>query len=139
MKTRPKTLLTAALSVGALALLLGAAAGSQTDPLVTMSYLNDVNAPAILSNGATVFDYREQRLVRRTYLPYRVIEDMMDVCAVFPQLGFEAYYQNEIFVFRPNANHTQTRITCSTDSPIPPRAPARDKSTSKPTETSSAA
>ena len=61
-----------------------------------------MNAPAILSNGATVFDYREQRLVRRTYLPYRVIEDMMDVCAVFPQLGFEAYYQNEIFVFRPN-------------------------------------
>ena len=42
MKTRPKLLLTAALSVGALALLLGAAAGSQTDPLVTMSYLNDV-------------------------------------------------------------------------------------------------
>lgn len=63
MKTRPKTLLTAALSVGALALLLGAAAGSQTDPLVTMSYLNDVNAPAILQQVESKLDSREQALV----------------------------------------------------------------------------
>ena len=48
MKTRRKTLLTTILSVGVLTLLLGAAAGSQTDPLVTMSYLNDINTPAIL-------------------------------------------------------------------------------------------
>ena len=63
MKTRPKILLTAALSVGALALLLGAAAGSQTDPLVTMSYLNDVNAPAILKQVESKLDSREQALV----------------------------------------------------------------------------
>ena len=63
MKTRPKLLLTAALSVGALALLLGAAAGSQTDPLVTMSYLNDVNAPAILKQVESKLDSREQALV----------------------------------------------------------------------------
>lgn len=61
-----------------------------------------MNAPAILSNGATVFDYRTNQLVRRTYLPDRVIQDMKDVCAKFPGLGFEAYYQNEIFVYNPN-------------------------------------
>ena len=61
-----------------------------------------LNAPVILSNGATVFDYQTNQLVRRTYLPDRVIEDMLDVCAHFPDLGFEAYYQNEIFVYNPN-------------------------------------
>lgn len=61
-----------------------------------------LNAPVILSNGATVFDYQTNRLVRRTYLPDRVLEDMQDVCTRFPELGFEAYYQNEIFVHNPN-------------------------------------
>ena len=63
MKNRPKTVLTAVLSLGALALLLGAAAGGQTDPLVTMSYLNDVNAPAILKQVESKLDSREQALV----------------------------------------------------------------------------
>ena len=61
-----------------------------------------LNAPAILSNGATVFDYQADRLVRRTYLPDRVIGDMQELCRVFPDLGFEAYYQNEIYVYNPN-------------------------------------
>ncbi len=61
-----------------------------------------LNAPAILSNGATVFDYQKQELVRRTYLPDRVLEDMEDLCRAFPELGFEAYYQNEIYVHNPN-------------------------------------
>ena len=63
MKTRRKTLLTTALSVGVLTLLLGAAAGSQTDPLVTLSYLTDVNTPAILKQVDAKLDSREQALV----------------------------------------------------------------------------
>lgn len=63
MKTRRKTLFTTVLSVGVLTLLLGAAAGSQTDPLVTMSYLNDVNTPAILKQVDAKLDSREQALV----------------------------------------------------------------------------
>lgn len=61
-----------------------------------------LNAPVVLSNGATVFDYQTNQLVRRTYLPDRVIDDMHDLCTKFPELGFEAYYQNEIFVYNPN-------------------------------------
>ncbi len=61
-----------------------------------------LNAPVILSNGATIFDYSTQQMVRRTYLPDHVIDDMLDVCAKFPELGFEAYYQNEIYVYNPN-------------------------------------
>lgn len=62
-----------------------------------------LNAPAILSNGATIFDYQADKLVRRTYLPDRVLQDMAQLCRVFPDLGFEAYYQNEIYVHNPNA------------------------------------
>ena len=61
-----------------------------------------LNAPAILSNGATVFDFQTDQLVRRTYLPYRVVQDLLDLCAELPELGFEAYYQNEIYVHNPN-------------------------------------
>ena len=63
MKTRRKAPLAVILTVGALALLLGAAAGSQTDPLVTMSYLNNVNTPAILQQVDAALDSREQALV----------------------------------------------------------------------------
>ena len=70
-------------------------------PQVTLEDI-PLNAPVILSNGATIFDYQTDQLVRRTYLPDRVLEDMLDVCAKFPELGFEAYYQNEIFVHNPN-------------------------------------
>lgn len=55
--------LTAVAVSGALSLLLGAAAGTQTDPLVTLSYLNDVNTPAILKEVDARLDTREQALV----------------------------------------------------------------------------
>lgn len=61
-----------------------------------------MNAPAILSNGATVYDFQAQCPVRRTYLPGDVMDDMKQLCARFPTLGFEAYYQNEIYVYNPN-------------------------------------
>ena len=70
-------------------------------PQVTLEDI-PLNAPVILSNGATIFDYQSEQMVRRTYLPDRIIEDMLDVCEKFPELGFEAYYQNEIFVHNPN-------------------------------------
>ena len=56
-------ILTAVAVSGALSLLLGAAAGTQTDPLVTLSYLNDVNTPAILKEVDARLDTREQALV----------------------------------------------------------------------------
>ena len=62
MKKSPKRTLTAVLSVAALALLLGAAAGGQTDPLVTRSYLDEVTTPAILAQVDTKLDSREEAL-----------------------------------------------------------------------------
>ncbi len=70
-------------------------------PQVTLEDI-PMNAPAILSNGATIYDYQTERMVRRTYLPDRIIADLLTVCAKFPELGFEAYHQNEIYVHNPN-------------------------------------
>ena len=70
-------------------------------PQVTLEDI-PLNAPVILSNGATIYDYQTEHMVRRTYLPDQILQDMLDVCAQFPSLGFEAYYQNEIYVHNPN-------------------------------------
>lgn len=61
-----------------------------------------LNAPVILSNGAAIYDYQTGRLVRHSRLPDRVLEDLLDLCEVFPEMGFEGYHDEEIFVHNPN-------------------------------------
>lgn len=61
-----------------------------------------LNAPVILSNGATIFDYETGKTVLRTYLPDEALRDMEQVCEKFPDLGFEAYHEDEIYVYKPN-------------------------------------
>lgn len=46
-------------------LLLGAAQGSQTDPLVTLSYLNSVTTPAVLKQVDIKLDAREKALTEK--------------------------------------------------------------------------
>ena len=65
MKNRNKRILTALLAVGAAGGFLGASQGSQTDPLVTMSYINQVTTPKILSEVDVKLGLREQALVDR--------------------------------------------------------------------------
>ena len=64
-KSRTRRILAAVLAVGAVAVFLGASQGTQTDPLVTMSYINEVTAPQILSDVDDRLDQREQALVDR--------------------------------------------------------------------------
>ena len=64
-KSRTRRILAAVLAVGAAAVFLGASQGTQTDPLVTMSYINEVTAPQILSDVDARLDQREQALVDR--------------------------------------------------------------------------
>lgn len=63
MKKRMTSLLAAAASGGLLVLLAGAAAGGESDPLISMSYLTDVNTPAILRQVDEKLESREQALV----------------------------------------------------------------------------
>lgn len=60
------------------------------------------NAPVVLSNGAAIYDYDTDRYLERTYLDEGVRERMEALCRLFPDLAFEAYYEEEIFAHNPN-------------------------------------
>ncbi len=61
-----------------------------------------VNAPVILSNGASIYDFAREESLWLQVLPPQAPEHLAQVCADLPQVGFEAYHQDEVFVFRPN-------------------------------------
>lgn len=61
-----------------------------------------VNAPVILSNGASVYDFETKTMTTETNLPPTAKEDMIALCTQFPTLGFEAYHASQIFAYRPN-------------------------------------
>lgn len=78
MKNRSKRILTVLLAVGAAGVFLGASQGSQTDPLVTMSYINQVTTPKILSEVDVKLSLREQALVDRLNAAITQYEKDMD-------------------------------------------------------------
>lgn len=60
------------------------------------------NAPVILSNGAAIYDYEADRYLVRTTLPEDMTARMVELCRQFPELGFEAYHEEDIYVHNPN-------------------------------------
>ena len=61
-----------------------------------------INAPVVLSNGSALYDFREDRMVYETFLPQRVREDLQQVARAIPEIGFEAYNHDDIYVYQPN-------------------------------------
>lgn len=61
-----------------------------------------VNAPCILSNGATIYDFQENRMLKEQCLPQTAQEDLIQLCKEMPSLGFEAYFEEKIFAYQPN-------------------------------------
>lgn len=61
-----------------------------------------INAPVILSNGSALFDFRAGRMVYETYLPIRARDDLRQVAAAIPSIGFEAYHNDDIYTYQPN-------------------------------------
>ena len=61
-----------------------------------------INAPAVLSNGSLLYDFKENTTVFQTFLPDCVREDFNSVCEMFPGIGFEAYHGEDIYAYRPN-------------------------------------
>ena len=61
------------------------------------------NAPVILSNGSALYDFRDGRMVYETFLPDRAREDLQQVARAIPEIGFEAYHHDDIYVYQPNA------------------------------------
>lgn len=62
----------------------------------------EFNAPVVLSNGAAIYDYENQRYIERTLLDDAVPGLMAELCETFPELGFEAYHGEDIYVHNPN-------------------------------------
>ena len=70
-----------------------------------------VNAPVILSNGASIYDFATEESLWLKHLPPLAPRHLAQVCRAFPQVGFEAYHQDEVFTFRANevTRHHLTR------------------------------
>ncbi len=65
-------------------------------------HLVPLNAPAVLSNGSVLYDFQTDELLLQTFLDGEARQDFQAICAAFPQVGFEAYHGEDIYVFRPN-------------------------------------
>ena len=66
-----------------------------------------VNAPVILANGAVIHDFSSGETLWKRTLPETVAGHLEEVCARFPQVGFEAYHQEadgeeRVYTFRAN-------------------------------------
>lgn len=62
----------------------------------------EFNAPVVLSNGAAIYDYAAGRYVVRSRLHPDTPQRMEELCARFPELAFEAYHGEDIYVHNPN-------------------------------------
>ena len=65
-------------------------------------HLAPINAPVILSNGSAIYDFQQDRFLVQTYLDPRAPQDMAALAADIPEIGFEAYHGEEIFVYQAN-------------------------------------
>lgn len=80
-----------------------------------------INAPVVLSNGACLYDFQADRVVRETFLPRRAARDLQEVARRFPEIGFEAYHQDEIYAYQPNEvtfHHLRRAQAAYTERPI---------------------
>jgi len=65
--------------------------------------LAPMNAPAVLSNGSALYDFGESRMICQTFLREQAPLDFTRLAEAFPEIGFEAYFGEEIYVYQPNA------------------------------------
>ncbi len=60
------------------------------------------NAPVILSNGASTYDFVQDKMLQELCLPGTAREDLEILCQEMPTLAVEIYHDGKIFAFRPN-------------------------------------
>ncbi len=61
-----------------------------------------MNAPAVLSNGAIIYDFVAGRELYHAWLPERVRDHARQIAATFPDVGFETHVGDLIYTYRPN-------------------------------------
>ena len=65
-------------------------------PLIPM------NAPAVLSNGAAIYDFQADRMLEQTLLPDSAPGDLAALMEEYPTVSLETYHGEDIYVCRPN-------------------------------------
>lgn len=79
------------------------------------------NAPVILSGGAQLYDFSKNEYVYETFLPPRVKGDLLELAQAVPEIGFEAYWGDDIYAYQPNAvtlRHIKRAGVSFTECPI---------------------
>ncbi|MGE4277667.1 MAG: HAD-IIB family hydrolase [Lawsonibacter sp.] len=66
-------------------------------------HLVPINAPVVLSNGSALYDFQTDQMLEQTYLSPMAPQDMRSVLEFFPTLALEAYYGEDVYVYRPSA------------------------------------
>jgi len=61
-----------------------------------------LNAPVILSNGSSIYDYAQEKYLHLSVLDGQAPAHMAEVMAALPELGFESYHNGAISVHNPN-------------------------------------
>ena len=61
-----------------------------------------MNAPAVLANGAVVYDFEQGRELSHAYLPNGIVGHAQELARVMPELGFETHLGEIIYTYRPN-------------------------------------
>jgi len=61
-----------------------------------------INAPVVLSNGAIIYDFEKETNLYTSLLPERVRPDCAEIASAVPEIGFEAYNGDDIYVHNPN-------------------------------------
>lgn len=61
-----------------------------------------LDAPVVLSNGCTLYDFHTDQVLFQSFLPESAREDLGEVCNALPQLAMEAYHGEDIYTQRPN-------------------------------------
>ena len=61
-----------------------------------------LNAPAVLSNGAAIYDFQRDRVVEQTLLDECAPQDLGKLLEEFPSMSIEAYHGEEIYIWNPN-------------------------------------
>lgn len=76
--------------------------------------LAPINAPVVLSNGAAIYDFQEDRAVVQTQLPDGAQQELGELLRTFPELAIEAYYGEDIYVWNPNeiTEHHMKKVGC---------------------------
>ncbi len=62
-----------------------------------------MNAPAVLSNGSAIYDFETEQMLWQSFLRPQAADDVEALCRAFPDLGFEAYHGEDIYVHNPNS------------------------------------